>query len=236
MKNIITIYSVAAMLLSSQLLTSSARCEFYNFIDKNGTTHFVDDISKIPTEYRKNKKVYHEEEDSLSKEERAKRYQQKQKELEQDAAHDAETHKKRQLLKEKEERENFARSLVTPVTITGNRVFVQVNLSSSSAQTTALMLIDTGASSTLITSSVADRLKLTGGSTAVGKGVGGRVMTKRSILSEARVGPTKRTNLQVSIINERGDTGYGDGLLGMDYLRGYKYHIDFEKQVLVWTP
>ena len=48
-----------------------ANAEFYSYEDRNGTIHFVDDLSKIPTEYRKKKQVRKDKYDDLSADERA---------------------------------------------------------------------------------------------------------------------------------------------------------------------
>ncbi|OQY59460.1 MAG: hypothetical protein B6245_06620 [Desulfobacteraceae bacterium 4572_88] len=45
--------------------------EFYKYVDKNGTVHFVDDPSKIPEEYLDQLKVIPEKYDDLPEAERA---------------------------------------------------------------------------------------------------------------------------------------------------------------------
>jgi predicted aspartyl protease len=54
-------------------------------------------------------------------------------------------------------------------------------------------------------------------------------------LTAMRVGPVTRTDVGLIIMRQRGD-GIGDGLLGMNFLRGLKYTIDFEKQLINWMP
>jgi len=49
------------------------------------------------------------------------------------------------------------------------------------------------------------------------------------------VGPVNRERQEVVIIRQRSGE-MGDGLLGMSFLAGLKYTIDFEKQTLNWIP
>ena len=54
----------------SFLFPGKSHCEFYKYVDKDGTLCFVDDMSKIPPEYRDNLITYQEKYDNLSLEER----------------------------------------------------------------------------------------------------------------------------------------------------------------------
>jgi len=66
--------------------------------------------------------------------------------------------------------------------------------------------------------------------------VGGRVLkVKRTVLKQIQVGPVQRTDQEVIIVNQRGG-GMGDGLLGMSFLAGLKYTIDFQNQTINWIP
>ena len=80
-----------------------------------------------------------------------------------------------------------------------------------------------------------------GGLRAVGavrvKGVGGRVLrAQQATLALVKAGPASREELSVVILRDRGGSSFGDGLLGMDFLRGFKYTIDFDRQLIVWKP
>jgi len=84
---------------------------------------------------------------------------------------------------------------------------------------------------------VAERLKIKQGEAAKVLGVGGRVRgAQKAVLSDVTVGPASRKNLGIVIVGNRGNTGYGEGLLGMDFLRGFTYSVDFDKQVIIWAP
>lgn len=54
----------------SFLFSQESGAEFYRYVDKQGRIHFVDDLSKIPPEYREKPKVYREKYDHLPEQER----------------------------------------------------------------------------------------------------------------------------------------------------------------------
>jgi hypothetical protein len=85
---------------------------------------------------------------------------------------------------------------------------------------------------------VADQLGIEDFETSQGFGVGGvRISTKVARLDYVEAGPHKKENLRVDIIQYQGeaDADY-NGLLGMNFIRGLKYTIDFNKQTIQWTP
>jgi len=128
---------------------------------------------------------------------------------------------------------------VTPgdeVVIIGRQVFVPVKLSNGSAETEALLLLDTGASSSVISPEVAARLNIEQTENVRARVVGGReLLVKKTVLKQMQVGPVQRAEQEVMIISQRGG-GFGDGLLGMNFLAGLKYTIDFQKQTINWMP
>lgn len=220
---------------------SSVRGEFYRYEDKDGTVHYVEDKQSIPPEYRKQKKVYREEQDDLPEEERqlraAKVQQDRRRQLlQQDRQAEAQRQSRRQQ-EEEAARQALRRSLETPVVISGNQVFVPVSLAYNGNSTEAMLLLDTGASITLITPQVAERLQIGQVEGARVKGVGGRVLRAgKAQLSRVKAGPASRDDMPVVIVGERGGSSFGDGLLGMDFLRGFKYSVDFSRSLIVWEP
>ena len=236
----VSIRLITLCVLSMLLGPIGANAEFYSFVDNNGSIHFVDDLSKIPKEYRQKKQVRKDKYDDLTEDERALMLENEHQERE--AAQTRETEQQRRLLAARSEKERLAalersrHALTTPVTISGMQVFVPVTLSNGSTETSALLLLDTGANSTVITPEVAARLNIEEFGSAKVKVVGGKVLTARkTVLSQIRVGPAKKTNQMVVIVSQRGG-GTGDGLLGMSFLAGFKYTIDFQKQTLNWIP
>jgi hypothetical protein len=68
--------------------------------------------------------------------------------------------------------------------------------------------------------------------------VGGlQIMTKAAVLNSVVVGPHKKENLRADIIEYQGtaDSDY-NGLLGMNFIKGLRYNIDFKNQAIQWGP
>lgn len=126
----------------------------------------------------------------------------------------------------------------TQVKIKGNKVFVPVTLAYRDREIETTLLFDTGASSIVLHQDVAGQLEIDAYRPSQGRGVGGvRVDTKATLLSYVVVGPNKKENLRADIIEYRGpaDEDY-NGLLGMNFIRGLKFTIDFDNQTIQWTP
>ena len=128
------------------------------------------------------------------------------------------------------------RSGETRVVIKGSRIFVPVVLDSGGRKVETTLLFDTGASTIVLHQNVADSLGMDDYVQAKGHGVGGvEIDAKVSRLSSVRVGPYAKKDLRDAIVEYTGppDVDY-NGLLGMNFLWGLKYEIDFDDQVIRW--
>lgn len=126
----------------------------------------------------------------------------------------------------------------TKIKIKGNKVFVPVTLAYKGNEIQTTLLFDTGASSIVLHQDVAEQLEIDEYRESQGRGVGGvRISTKATRLNYVMVGPNKKENLRADIIEYRGpaDEDY-NGLLGMNFIRGLKYTIDFDNQTIQWRP
>ena len=119
----------------------------------------------------------------------------------------------------------------------GNSVLVPVTLVYQGNQVDVQLLLDTGASGTVINTEIADRLNvnLSTARKTRGRVVGGAVIEAYQItLSRITVGPHTKANAVIFVIQHKGPATKYDGLLGMDVLRGLKYIVDLEKQIITW--
>lgn len=125
----------------------------------------------------------------------------------------------------------------TRVKIAGNSVLVPVTLSYGGNEVEAHLLLDTGCTVTSIRPEIAEELSINldkAKKTRV-QVVGGGVLEARLVkISSLSVGPHTKRNWNIFVVpHPKSFTRY-DGLLGMDVLRGLKYQIDFNKQVIIW--
>ncbi len=119
------------------------------------------------------------------------------------------------------------------VVIVGNQVFVPAFLGYGGRETEALLLLDTGASVTVLHDEVAERIPFAKSVEAEITVVGGsKVRAKQVKLDYIRVGSIRKEGIQAAVIEHSGPAMQHQGLLGMDFLRDLQFRIDFEKQVL----
>lgn len=114
-----------------------------------------------------------------------------------------------------------------------NQILVPVTIRYKGREHQATFLMDTGATSCTISPELARRLNIRTNDTNVGlaQGVGGSVhMVGRTTLDSLTVGPHRKANIDISII----PTGNNDGLLGMNFLHGLRYRLDFNTHQIVW--
>jgi tetratricopeptide (TPR) repeat protein len=126
----------------------------------------------------------------------------------------------------------------TKVYIRNDQVRVPVQLCYRNSTVEALLVLDTGANITMITSALADRLGIRPEDTKrmqARLADGSTVQSFSTHIDYITVGPKQKRNLQISIMPVKGASfGFGDGLLGMDFLGSYKYHLDVRHQTLEW--
>lgn len=125
----------------------------------------------------------------------------------------------------------------TKVTIARNSVLVPAKLQYRGNDVEIRLLLDTGASKTMINADIADKLSI---DLAQGKKfkiqvIGGAMIDAHLVkINSLHVGPHVRRDMDVFVVPHKGPAVEYDGLLGMDVLRGLKYRVDFKKKIIVW--
>ena len=133
------------------------------------------------------------------------------------------------------EQDRQARQKETNVIIHGNQVLVPVILGYGEFKTEAFLLLDTGASLTLLHREIANKLRVREIAQTEATVVGGSsIPTDVTRLSYLQVGPHRKEEVYVGIIDHEDSSAMHQGLLGMDVLRNLEFHVDFQKKVIRW--
>lgn len=214
----------------------NAAAEYYSYEDQGGTVHFVEDLSKIPSKYQKKTRVRKDVYDDLSTDDRALLLERERRKRTEDHRLESEQQEQARVRREEENRRVAEARLTTKVLISDGQVFVPVKLGYGSQEIEVMLLLDTGATSSLITPEVAERLNIIETERVRVGVVGGRVINAgKVVLSHIAVGPIRKASQAVVIVQQH-PAQFGDGLLGMSFLGGLKYTIDSEKQTITWIP
>ena len=128
-------------------------------------------------------------------------------------------------------------SRVTPVRMRDNQAIVPVRITYRNTTVDAWLLLDTGATVTVLSSKLAERLGIRQESTRsrLSQVADGRVIeTFRTHVDLLDVGAKQKYNTEVAIMPINGPVTGFDGLLGMSFLEGLRYHLDLNTQTIEW--
>jgi len=226
------------------LTPDDAGCEYYHYIDRSGNHHFVDDPGKIPPEYAESLKIHKERHDNLNAEQKARlrarealQEQINRERLQEQLAKEKERARIENLRKVQAERERYAKQLETEVIIQDNRILVPVQVGYNGREIKALLLLDTGASITVLHHASVASLNLQSKQKYKAQVAGGRLIPSYRVeLGYLQVGPIRMSQAPAMVINHQGPAVAHDGLLGMNFLRQVHYTIDFENKRIKWQP
>ena len=182
------------LILILPLFSLTARADFFQYTDQDGTVVMVDDESKIPGKFRRQTRTTKADPGGGSK--------------------------------------------TTAVQVkNGTQVLVPVRFSYRNTTVDAWMLMDTGASSTVISIDLANRLGIKPANTErrLSQVADGSVVQAfRTRVDYMAVGSKMKLNAEVAILPSNGPGMGFDGLLGMNFLGDFPYRLDMNTHVIEW--
>lgn len=208
-----------------------ATAEFYRYTDESGQVYYVDDLTKVPPQFRQAVKTYREKYDHLPEEERLLMLQ---KDREIDALRKLQDRKMRESAFEDPQQTVSE----TDVVIMNDHVLVPVTIRSGNKEFEGLFMLDTGASRIVLYADLAEKLGLKPFAESLSQLAGGGVIaTERAMLEYVAVGPLELADVEATIIEHTRSSERGrkfDGLLGMNILKNIQYTIDFDNKKIIW--
>jgi clan AA aspartic protease (TIGR02281 family) len=128
--------------------------------------------------------------------------------------------------------QTFSSTILVPIRMTGSAAFAPVMLNHT-IQT--YMLVDTGATYTVVSRRLAASLQLYEASRVTLSTANGLVTVPLARLQSIKVGDAEALNLSVAIQDVSMNSMVG-GLLGLDFLSRFHTSIDSRKQLLILAP
>ncbi|QEW06171.1 retropepsin-like aspartic protease family protein [Nitrincola iocasae] len=212
-----------ALALLCFLPSTALQAQILHYIDESGRRIYVDNISKVPHAYRDQLEV------------RGSRLtQERRDELELERQERLSAQQQQQYMRQLDQ---AIAALQTPLTMRGNSVMLPVKVTLRGRTANTLMVLDTGASSTVFHRDKLAQLPLDARPSGYAQVASGDVIeTFSARFDRIEIGPYQIDSPRADIIDFQGGAEAHDGLLGMDFLRQVEYRIDFEASQIIWDP
>jgi hypothetical protein len=205
---------LAGLVMVAAVWGAPAGAEFYRYLDEDGRPVYVDDLGKVPPRVRGEVKRY----DAFDGSEPAPEPLPGGEGLNPAATQPGE------LIEH-----------VTPVLIKNNRAYVQATIGYGVLETEVLLVLDTGASVTTLFRPAVERIFMRGLNRTTGRTASGDVVSvELATVDFIEVGPHRKERLKAGIVDINESSVDYDGLLGMNFLRGLDFRIDYDRGLIVW--
>jgi predicted aspartyl protease len=216
------IHRMGLIFLCALVPAGALQAQILHYTDDTGRRIYVDNISKVPHAYR----------DQLEK--RGSRLTpERRDELELERQERLSVQQQQYYLRQLDQ---AIAALQTPVTMRGNSVMVPVKVTLRGRSANTLMILDTGATSTVFHRDKLSQLPIDARPSGYAQVASGDVIqTFSARFDRIEIGPYKIDGPRADIIDFQG-AGAHDGLLGMDFLRQVDYRIDFDASKVIWDP
>jgi len=123
-------------------------------------------------------------------------------------------------------------TITIPIQMRGRHAIVAVTFNDA---VSGNLVLDTGASQTMISKRIANDLRLYSSGAGTRIGIGGPVTVSTATIDSVRIGDADVKNMRVSI-HDLPFNMFEEGLLGMDFLGRFQMSLDMEKRVLILSP
>jgi len=210
-----------AIAMITLLFSQNSYGEFYQYRNAEGIICFTDDLSKVPDEEVEKKKVYYDQFDQRPI-------------TEETAPAEEEMTRQERNGSRKAGAESEASS--TKFSFIENKILVRVTIGSRRKSTTATLLLDTGASTTVIHESLARRLGLRNRMIGQASIAGGQTIETGITMADfISLGPKRLDSPTLTVIPYSGGRTRHEGLLGMDFLKHFPHTIDTKNRRILWA-
>lgn len=210
-----------AISLSTLLFSQNSYGEFYQYRNAKGVICFTDDLSKVPDEKVEKKKVYYDQFDQRPMTEETTPADEEMTRQERNGSINAGPE---------------SESPFTGFSFIENKILVRVAIGNRRKSTTATLLLDTGASTTVIHESLARRLGLRNRMIGQASIAGGQTIeTGITTADFISLGPKRLDTPTLTVIPYSGGRTRHEGLLGMDFLKHFPHTIDTKNRRILWA-